>query len=248
MKRSFNKLKLRDDFDKIKILHYSHFSLIAMALLLELSNDLTLLTYLFKMTIFFIFYKMFFKTIEKFYYTYWTLSGLLVIYLLTGFFQGIFVLEIPAIAYTYLLALIILVAESYLLYSPIFFPRVNWWEYDFRYRSDVHITVNTNNLTNIEGRLTDVRRGAGCVVLFEKLPVGSIVTIKLNDTVGGDEFKAEIMSTRKYSAGRGTNYGVKFKLESEETKDQYMNFMRFWKLDRKEKTQKKFKQSNEFSK
>ena len=53
---------------------------------------------------------------------------------------------------------------------------VKWWIYDFRYRNDVKIIVyhfsDIKKETKINGRLTDVRRGAGCITLFENFPVG----------------------------------------------------------------------------
>ncbi len=247
MKRTFHKFKLRDEIDKIKMLHYLHFPLVILAFSIEQFSDSFSFGSFIKLLVILLFYKMFFKTVQKFYYTYWTFAGLLAIYIAYGISKSILIYNMPTVFIVYLIAATALIIESYLLYSPIFFPMVNWWEYDFRYRSDVPISVNSETLSMVEGRLTDVRRGAGCVVLFEHLDVGTSISIKINNTFGGssNEFEGEIMSRRRYSTGRGYNYGVKFKLDNTSVSEHYSNFMAFWRQDRKEKTRKKFKQDEQ---
>ena len=63
------------------------------------------------------------------------------LYLLVGFFQGIFTFQTSIISYNYLLGMLFLFMGMYTLSSPIYYPMVKWWIYDFRYRNDVKILV-----------------------------------------------------------------------------------------------------------
>ena len=94
--------------------------------------------------------------------------------------------------------------------SPLFYPRITWWEYDFRFRGELKIDAQVND-KDIPGRLTDLRRKAGCIVLFEKLQPGEEFTInyrKDDDEV--NTYPVKVMSRRGSTLGRGYTYGVKF--------------------------------------
>ena len=115
--------------------------------------------------------------------------------------------------FCYLFAITFLCLEMYFLFSPIYYPLVRWWEYDFRFRDDFKIKVFVDE-QEMEGRLTDLRWGAGCVVLFRKYEQGVSITVKLDDFPEMDTIKAEIISRRQYSLGRPYTYGVQFALSS----------------------------------
>jgi ribosomal protein S1 len=66
----------------------------------------------------------------------------------------------------------------YFLSSPIYYPRVSWWEYDFRYRDDLKIEVKSFEDV-IDARLTDLRRQAGCVAIFEELKIGQEIKVQV---------------------------------------------------------------------
>ena len=169
MKIGFSSLKLKREFDRVKLLNWIHFSLTIIGLLLEISYGFIGLEGLFKLIIFAFVYRLYFRVIQNLYYSYWTFSVFLMTYLLVGFFQGVFTFQTSIISYNYLLAILFLFMEMYTLSSPIYYPMVKWWIYDFRYRNDVKIFVyqfsDTRKEKKINGRLTDVRRGAGCIAL-----------------------------------------------------------------------------------
>ena len=245
MKKLLN-FKLQNDFQKLNILHWCHFILVIVGLLFEAGLGNSLMGSLVKLTLVFIFYRMYFKTVKELYYTFWTLSFLLLIYLVIGIIQGMYLYSSLGLAYLYVLAIIMLAMEVYILSSPLYFPRINWWEYDFRYRNDVKITVK-NQDDEYEGRLSDIRRGAGCVALFQQLKIGTTCFIKVKDDNEKDSFRfeVEVMSKRSYSVGRGYNYGVRLVLSTQDEKNAYNDFLKEWNQDRKFKKKLKFKVSKE---
>jgi hypothetical protein len=142
----------------------------------------------------------------------------------------------------YLAALGLIALESYLISSPVFYPRVPWWEYDFRYRGDLKINVSHKG-ENLEGRLTDLRRGAGCVLLFENIEIQDEVSIYPLDYDIGIELIAEIKNKREELVGRGISYGVKFVFNSEEQEKQYKRLTKLWTESKIIKKRHKFKKT-----
>lgn len=138
--------------------------------------------------------------------------------------------------FLYLSSLVLLGFESYQLWTPIYYPIVSWWEYDFRYRHDVKIKIIFAGETS-EGRLNDIRRGAGCVVAFKNIGIGEPLQVELEE---GKVFKVEIMSKRYYSLGRPLSYGVRFDLTEETDRINYDNYCLKWKRERKRKRMAKF--------
>ena len=84
----------------------------------------------------------------------------------------------------------------------------------------------------INGRLTDVRRGAGCITLFENFPIGEPLLVLLKTDFRELDFKVEIVSRREVLMGRGVTYGVRFAFRSEDEKEGFKriktNCIRFW--------------------
>ncbi len=83
-----------------------------------------------------------------------------------------------ALPWFFCMSAVLLGIEMYKLYGPIYYPLVNWWEYDFRFRSDVKVLVSLPDQAMVEGRLTDLRRKAGCVVLFDEMHVGDTLALR----------------------------------------------------------------------
>lgn len=179
------------------------------------------------------------KTIKSRYYTYWTFSVALLFYMLYKIYEQYLFAGNPHIALLYSMAVFILLIKMYMLYSPIYYPRVSWWEYDFRYKDDLKIKVNY--LEHIyEARLTDLRRQAGCVALFEELKLGDEVII--NATSGEDIniLRGIVMSKRKDIIGRPIIYGVGFKFDNRRNKRRYQNLVKMWKKEKNNKMKMKF--------
>ena len=233
--RNFS-FKLKEEFDRVELLHYAHGFFVSLAILIELFTGELGLLFLVKAPAVFVFYFLFNRTKLNLNYSFWSFSFLMGAYFIFRLFNtdaG------SALFYSYFFALVILLVEMYILSSPIYYPRFNWWEYDFRYRDDLKIKVEWSELCT-NGRLTDLRRGAGCVLLFEELEVGETLEIQPFDEWSFFTFQVEIMSKRRYYYGRPFNYGVRFNFKNQEEKRMFEQFSQFWKNERKSKLQKKF--------
>jgi hypothetical protein len=243
MKLNTYSQKLRPDLTRIKIIHWLHFLCLITAVVVGIYFKTEGWWSALWVIFFFAYYRLYYRTVENLYYSFWTFSFTLLALLVYFLLSSIFYLNLDALVYLYLAALVFLLAEMYILSSPIYFPRVSWWEYDFRYRHDLKISV-LFQARIIEGRLTDLRRGAGCVVLFEDLQIGEMLKIKDSDS-SETEMTAEIMSKKEYTIGRGFTYGVKFHWNSPEEKKIFNRLCRLYKLEKSSKRKlKKFQMVN----
>ncbi|MDO9183979.1 MAG: hypothetical protein Q7U04_16300 [Bacteriovorax sp.] len=181
----------------------------------------------------------YYKTIKHRYYTYWSFSAILFVYMLFKINEQFFVQHHFHIGILYLISTLILILKMYILSSPIYYPRVSWWEYDFRYRDDLKITVKVLEAEYV-ARLTDLRRLAGCVALFEELKLGDeiILHTKVDDV--SVTLRGQIMSKRRDLIGRPLIYGVQFKFDSRSNKKRYIQLFRLWKKDKHSKRKLKF--------
>ncbi|MBT6326276.1 MAG: PilZ domain-containing protein [Bdellovibrionales bacterium] len=231
-------LKIKKDIDRINILHWSHFVLIILSIFIKYSHGEGFFNSLLKVLIIIVYYKMFHKTLKQLYYTFWSFLLGVFFYLLISLINIPDFVQDTGVSYLYFLALVLLTSEAYILSSPIYYPIVRWWEFDFRYRHDLSIWVELK--TKMEGRLTDLRRGAGCVLLFERLNSGEIVKIELPKEYGEVSLTAEIMSSRVHSVGREINYGVRFIFENKEEKVAFKKLSKLWRSELKDKKKMKF--------
>jgi len=236
----FSNFKLRQDIDRINVLQWSHFFLIIFSVVIEMSNGLVGFWGLVKIVLFALFYRFFFKTVKNLNYSYWTFCCMLVIYLLTGIYFVALYNEIWGLMNIYLLIFVVLLVQTYILSSPIYYPRVSWWEYDFRYRDDQKVTVKKED-KEYECRLSDLRRSAGCLQSFEAFKN----TEKLELVIGQDgsekSFQIEVMSSRQYSLGRPKSYGIKFLFSNENEKNTFMRICNDVKKEKKFITKQRFK-------
>ncbi len=235
----FSNFKLRQDIDRINVLQWSHFFLIIFSVVIEMSNGLVGFWGLVKVVLFTLFYRYFFKTVKNLNYSYWTFCCLLVIYLLTGIYFVAFYNEVWGLMNLYFLIFIILGIQVYILSSPIYYPRVSWWEYDFRYRDDQIVKIKKDE-KEFECRLSDLRRSAGCLQSFEVFKN----TQKLELIIGKDgsekSFDIEIMSSRQYSLGRPKSYGIKFLFNNDKAKDVFMRICGDLRAEKKFITKQRF--------
>jgi hypothetical protein len=183
--------------------------------------------------------KPYYKTIKHRYYTYWTFSIVIFIYLLYKMYEQFYQLDNDHIGVLYLASSLVLVLKMYLLSSPIYYPQVSWWEYDFRYRDDLKIAVRSED-NEFQARLTDLRRQAGCVAMFEELKLGEEIIV--NAAVDEDNvlLRGIVMSKRRDVIGRPLIYGVQFKFDSKSNKKRYVSLERLWKKQKNNKRKMKF--------
>ena len=203
------------------------------------------LTYFIKLIFWLSFSNLYFKTLYRLELYFWMFSLIIIFYMTGSLLWSIFFSHSYFLFYAYLTANIALWMELYMMSSPIFFPRTSWWEYDFRFRPDLKIEVELHQgaqVESFEGRMTDIRRQAGCVVLFHDIPRKKKIVLKCSEAGTQYEFFAVIISKREYSFGRGITYGVKLLFKTPEDKQRYRNFHKAWSHMMKNKMQIKFKE------
>ncbi|WP_127715394.1 hypothetical protein [Halobacteriovorax sp. HLS] len=232
-------LKIRQDIDRVHLLQWGHFSILMLAFVAEGILDFKIITMCLRILMGLLFYKLYFKTLADLYYSFWTFSAGLALYLSYNLYCVVANQSNLQVFYLYLVAMIILFVQMYILLSPIYYPRVSWWEYDFRYRDDLKVKLYCDELES-EARLTDLRRGAGCLSAFKNLEVGTNVKIHADNGIQNFTFLVEIMSRRQYSLGRPSSHGVKFIFNEEYSEKSYDEFYTFWKREKIAKSKKRF--------
>jgi hypothetical protein len=243
MKLNIKNFELKKDFDRIKILFVSHGVFVGIGHLMELyHNKRDFSSTLISVLIFSLLYYGIYRTRRSLFYSYWTLLGILFFTIFYRFCSSFFGDHSGGISYSYFLALCLMGLEAHILFSPIFYPIFNWWEYDFRYRDDLKVDVEDEEKNVTEGRLTDLRKEAGCISSFQNFKTGNVLHIKTRDNQKEQHFKVEVMSRRPYSLGRPVNYGVKFLLQNQEEKNTFSRFTKFWKSERTAKKKLKLEQ------
>ena len=247
MRISIPKLKFKKDLDRIVILHWIQLIFFTAALFAKILYGINHWgSGLIKIVLLFVAYSFYFRTLKNLYYTFWTFSVLIGIYLLSIMGIAYFGHDAPWVLGLCSVALLALLWECYLISSPIYYPLVHWWEYDFRYRHDIKIEL-THAGMSFPGRLTDLRRGTGCVVSFDDFPPRKNLAIKAvlkhsDEHIDHIILTGELMSKRGNSIGRGFTYGVRFILNTQKEKQAYKTLMQFWRNERRMRMRKKFAQ------
>ncbi len=147
-----------------------------------------------------------YKTLKELYYTFWTFT------FLQSILATFFLISAEGAAF-YLAAtyLVLIIVEIYYLTSPTLYPRVQWWEYDFRFKNELKVKVEADQQLHLDGRLTDLRRKSACLVLFEDLDLGTRIKVSLREEKSTqDSFFLTLSSKRETSIGRAHHYGAEF--------------------------------------
>lgn len=239
MRITFGKIRLRREIDSIKFTYWALVVVSVLAALIDFFNKFDFVVTLVELIFLSMFFRFFFRVIKELYYSYWTFAAVILIYLIHNTWMSLTVTNNIFIFYLSLLGVIFIFIQAHILNSPIYFPIVNWWEYDFRFRDELKITGYLNDKT-FNGRLTDLRRKMGCIVLFENLNIGDVITFKIDEFESIDELTVEIMSKRLYSVGRPYNYGVKFVFHEESDTKTYTHLSSVWKTEHRTKLNLKY--------
>jgi hypothetical protein len=232
-------LNFKSETRVIQFLLKTLFFFIHLAIMTEMVAHFKI-SYVIRLIFFLYFVRPYHQTIKNRYYTYWTFSGLLFVYLLIKINEQFFQMHQDHIGVLYLIATLLLIAKMYILSSPIYYPRVSWWEYDFRYRDDLKITVKNKYEKILEARLTDLRRLAGCVALFEDLKLGEEIIVNAKVGVESVTLRGQVMSKRRELLGRPLIYGIQFKFDSKTNKKRYSMLEKMWKKEKNNKRKSKF--------
>jgi hypothetical protein len=239
MRTIFGKLRLQREIDSIKFSYWALLSVSYLACVVDFIYKFDFVSTGIELVLITTFFRLFFRLIKELYYSYWTFAIIFAVYLFHGLWISITPMHSEILFYLYFIGVVFLGIQVYVLSSPIYFPQVSWWEYDFRFRDDVKITVKSKE-ESYEARLNDLRREAGCIVLFEDLNIGDVVKVYVDGSENIGVLNAEVMSKRLYSVGRPYNYGVKFIFYEIEEKDSYNRLMRYWKTERRSKLKLKY--------
>ncbi|EQC42920.1 type IV pilus assembly protein PilZ [Bacteriovorax sp. BSW11_IV] len=237
------KLNLSQDHNKIQILFWGVFFLLVLGEVSVAVYTGDILYPLAKVIGLTIFYSFYYRSLKRFYYTYWTLSLFIMLDILFHLYDGIFVYGHFNIIYVFVLALIFQSIQMYALSSPLYYPVVSWWEYDFRFRTDLKIDIESDG-KKVEGRIVDVRRMALGLQSFENYKPGEIVKVFFHE--GGTEvsLKCEIVSKRNYSIGRPNIYGLRLFDSLERIEEDYKKLNTLWRSKKRLVREQKFSKDN----
>ena len=241
MKVVVDKKALKPTLNRVYILFYGFSGFVLLGFLGEIFWGSLGVRALFWGGVLWVSYKFFREVLSNFQYSFWSFAIGFFLYILITIGKGgegsFFIVN------CYLIALIFLMALCWTLSSPIFFPRISWWEYDFRFCGELKIIISVDGV-EVPGRLTDLRQGAGCIMLFKKLELEKEITIHYNNGDGVNAYKVRIMSRRSTTLGRGYTYGVKFCLFDSEDEKKIKYLSDIWKVEKKAKCVAKFETIN----
>ena len=147
-----------------------------------------------------------FSALKRFSYSFWSLN------ILFGLFFVIAItnLELSSLQSMMLIpVLIIYLAFSFSFFSPIYYPIINWFEYDFRYRHDLPFFLCLDNGC-FESRLMDFRRNEGSFHSFLELDIGDTAKMIYRFKENQVSVTGTVVSIRQNSLGRGLYYGIRF--------------------------------------
>jgi hypothetical protein len=198
------------------------------------------LSYLIELILLGLGFNFYFKAQRHQNYAYWTISLGVFIYLLLDILRYTFIDYNILVLYISFLSLIFLFINFYVMSSPLFFPRVQWWEYDFRYRGDLKSIVNFDGKP-LNSRLTDLRRNCACVEGFDFIPLESNVSFEVEYDNKSYVLEGKLKTIRNIVPGRPFRYGIKFNFKKDESKRNYQQLLTIWKKNKQVKLRNKFK-------
>jgi hypothetical protein len=233
-------LNLQKSYDKVKFLTILQFVMVLIAFFAEAiaTKSMFYFSFLFQFALLLAVFNFYWNALSNLYYSYWNLSFVLFIYYTVGIIRN-FAGDFPMIAFLFCLAICFMFIACYIVSSPLYFPRVHWWEYDFRFRADIRCWVEIDE-QQYRGRLSDLRRGAACLELFQHTSVGNPIQIHLEVLNQNFTLHAEVRSKREPIIGRSIVYGIKFVNFDLEQKQRLKLLTNYWRESKKIKIRNKF--------
>lgn len=235
------KFNLQNSFDKVRLLVVLQIILVVFSFILEgiFTQSILNITFFIQFAILVVTLNFYYQALLNLYYSFWNLSAILIIFELVSAFRNILVLGNPAVGFFYLVSIGLLLISCYIISSPLYYPLVNWWEYDFRFRADIRVWVESEG-KRYRGRLSDLRRGAGCLEVFENVAQGSMVWINLEILGQNFTLQGQIRSKREPIIGRTFIYGIKFTDIDLEHRQRMRLLINYWNESKKIKIRNKF--------
>lgn len=235
------KYNLQNSYDKVKFLAIVQFVMVLIAFVAEAlaTKSVFYFSFIFQFALLMAAFNFYYSALSNLYYSFWNMSLIFAIYYLISMIRNFAVMDYFVIGVLFLASLICLIMSCYIISSPLYYPRVNWWEYDFRFRADIKCWAEVDG-HQIKGRLSDLRRGAACLELFHSMPVGQKVSIHLEVLNQNFTLVAEVRSKREPIIGRSLIYGVRFIHEDLEHKQRLRLLTNYWRESKKIKIRNKF--------
>jgi PilZ domain len=235
------KLNLQNSYDKVKFLAILQFVFVLMGFTAEalVTRSVLNFSFIFQFIILLFAYNFYYSALSHLFYSYWNMSLVFGVYYLVTMSRNFLVLGNPMIGFLYLLSLVFLGISCYIVSSPLYYPRFHWWEYDFRFRADIRCWVEVDG-QQFRGRLSDLRRGAACLELFNSVSVGHPVQISVEILNQNFTLFAEVRSKREPIIGRSIIYGIKFVNHDLEQKQRLKFLTHYWNESKKIKIRNKF--------
>lgn len=237
----FNKFNLQNSYDKVRFLTVLQFLLVLIAFVSEalVTHSVVYFSFFFQLGLLFFTFNFYYKALANLYYSYWNISIILAIYYMVSLIRNMFVIDQPMIAFLFFVSILFLLIACYIISSPLYYPRVHWWEYDFRFRADIRCMVEIDG-RQYRGRLSDLRRGAACLELFHHIHVGQPIQINLEILNQNFTLFSEVRSKREPIIGRSIVYGIKFVNSDLEHKQRLKLLTNYWRESKKIKIRNKF--------
>jgi hypothetical protein len=237
----FKKFNLQNSYDKVKFLTLLQFIFVLVGFVAEalVTQSVLNFSFIFQMILLFATYNFYYNALSNLFYSYWNISLVLAIYYLVSLTRNFLVVGHPMIGVIFFFSLIFLLIACYIISSPLYYPRVHWWEYDFRFRADIRCQVEVDG-QQFRGRLSDLRRGAACLELFNHTHIGQPIQINLEILNQNFTLFAEVRSKREPIIGRSIIYGIKFVNNDLEQKQRLRLLTNYWHESKKIKIRNKF--------
>ena len=245
MKKLFE-IDLNEDYKSSLISQYALMFITLALCLVVRTHERTFIEFNFLLEFFFLVatFNFYFKAQKQRNYSFWGISLILSLYVLRIVLKYTFIDYQVFILYLGFLAGLFLSINCYIMSSPIFFPRVQWWEYDFRYRGDLKSFIKLPG-KNIESRVTDLRRDAACVESFVPLDLGTNIELEVEHDGVVYLVPASIRTSKEYVKGRPIRYGIVFNLTEEYNKSQFQKLKKLWNKNKTVKIRRKFTELKE---
>lgn len=235
------KLNLQNSYDKVKFLTILQFVFVLMAFVAEalVTQSVLNFSFIFQFIILLAAYNFYYSALSNLFYSYWNMSLIFGIYYLVSMSRNFLVLGNPMIGFLFLVSLLFLTISCYIVSSPLYYPRFHWWEYDFRFRADIKCWIEVEG-KQFRGRLSDLRRGAACLELFNGMSVGTPIQVSVEILNQNFTLFAEVRSKREPIIGRAIIYGIKFINNDLEQKQRLKFLTNYWHESKKIKIKNKF--------
>lgn len=172
-------------------------------------------------------------------YAFWGLSLVVTCYLVMNILQYTFIDYNIFILYIAFLSALFLGINGYMMSSPLYFPRIQWWEYDFRYRGELKATIEVND-EKTEIRVADVRRECISLLAFNQIRLGEEIKVEIPFGSRIFEVKGKLKTAREDIPGRPIRYGLKLDVAKEGDRKNYNELRKVWNMNKTANFRRKF--------